>query len=138
MQGQRRRRVESSEKLLARAVDLILCGGIGRGLRLIDRNGLSLRGSSSSRTNEEALYLGQMWGQVTVNILRNQPHDRGNSASDLTTGSVCCNAPSGRCFATYLPLGQIFTHLRICDNCSFQDISIFSSSHHMFFFSGIH
>ena len=36
-----RRRVETSEKLLARAVDLILCGDIGRGLRLIDSNGVS-------------------------------------------------------------------------------------------------
>ena len=32
---------ESSEKLLARAVNLILCGNIGRGLRLIDSNGVS-------------------------------------------------------------------------------------------------
>ena len=37
----RRQRAESSEKLLARAVNLILCGDIGRGLRLIDSNGVS-------------------------------------------------------------------------------------------------
>ena len=61
-----------------------------------------------------ALHLGQMWGQVTVNILRNQPHNRGGSAPDLTLGSVCFKtsalgraAPSRRCFTTYLPLGQI-------------------------------
>jgi hypothetical protein len=37
----RRRRVKSSKELLSQAVDLILGGDIGRGLRLIDSNGIS-------------------------------------------------------------------------------------------------
>jgi hypothetical protein len=36
-----RRLIESSEQLLATAVNLILCGDIGRGFRLIDGNGVS-------------------------------------------------------------------------------------------------
>jgi hypothetical protein len=45
----RRRQVGSSEKLLGQAVDLILCGNIGRGLRLIDSNGIAPQGNLEVR-----------------------------------------------------------------------------------------